>query len=71
MTSVEQSPPSPSELMHETFDHLSTIISIAQFCLINEDLSPKLQADMKRIIQTTHETSNHLKHLAEFLLEDK
>ena len=72
MTSeVEQSPTSPSKLMHQTIDHLSTILSIAQFYLMDEAVSPELQADMKRIVQTAREVSSNLRHLAEILLEDE
>ena len=72
MTSgIEQPPTSPSKLMHQMINHLSTIISIAQFYLMDETVSPKHQADMKRIVQTAKEVSSNLRHLAEILLEDE
>jgi hypothetical protein len=56
--------------MHQTVDQLSTIVSIAQFSLISEDMSPKLQDDLKRIIQTAREASDSLKELADILGEE-
>jgi hypothetical protein len=71
MTSdAEQTSTSHRKLMHETIDHLSTIISIAQFHGMNEDLPSEAQADMKRLVQIARGVSNNLKHLAEILLED-
>jgi hypothetical protein len=67
---IEQTP-TPSKLMHATINNLSTIISIAQFNLISEAMSPKLQEDLKRIIQTAREASNNLKALAEIIQEDE
>ena len=66
----DQTPATPSALMHQTVDHLSTIVSIAQFSLINEEMSPKLQDDLKRVIQNAHEASNSLKQLADILHEE-
>jgi len=73
MTSeVEQSPPNtPSKLMHETIDQLSTIISITQFSLMSEDMSPKLQEDLKRVIQAARNAADHIKHLGEILREEE
>jgi hypothetical protein len=72
MTSeVEQTPNTPSKLLHETVDQLSTIISIAQFSLISEDMSPKLREDMNRIIQATRSAADHIKHLGEILREEE
>ncbi|MBN1993589.1 MAG: hypothetical protein JW953_12890 [Anaerolineae bacterium] len=71
MTSeIQQTPATPAKIMHETFNQLSTIVSIAQFSLLNEEISPKLQEDLKRIIETVRVISNHLKHLAEMLEEE-
>ncbi len=60
----------PSYLMHEIINHISTIISIAQLSLISKEMSPEVQADMKRIIQTVRQMSDNLKQLAELLEED-
>ena len=71
MTSdAEQTPTSYGKLMHETVDHLSAIISIAQFYGMSEDLPSKAQADMKRLVQFAREVSNNLKLLAEILPEE-
>ena len=59
----------PSYLMHETINHISTIISIAQLSLISKEMSPEVQADMKRIIETVRQMSDNLKQLAELLEE--
>jgi len=67
---TEQAPATPSKLMHQTVDQLSTIVSIAQFDLISADMSPKLRDDLGRIIQAAREASEHLKQLAEILREE-
>jgi signal transduction histidine kinase len=66
-TKAEQTPESPSKLAHETIDKLSSIVSIAQFALISEDLSPKLQEDLKRIIQAAHSAAEHINDLSDML----
>ncbi len=71
MTSEVQPSLSLSKLMHETLNQLTTIISIAQFNLISEDMSPKLQNELKRIIQTTSSAADNLKRLAEILHEEE
>ncbi len=73
MTSeVEQTPPNtPAKLLHEIIDQLSTIISIAQFSLMSEEMSPKLQKDMKRVIQAAHNAADHIKHLGEIVREEE
>lgn len=68
-TDVEQTPNSSSKLMHETIDQLSTIVSIAQFALISEDMPPKLQEDLKRIIQAAHGAANYINDLGDMLRE--
>ena len=57
--------------MHETFNHLSTIVSIAQYMLMNEELSPKLREDLNRLIASAHGISHNLRQLAEILQEDE
>ncbi|MBN1218713.1 MAG: hypothetical protein JXM69_07285 [Anaerolineae bacterium] len=72
MTSeTEQAPVTSSKLMHQTVDQLSTIVSIAQFSLMSQDMSPKLQEDLRRIIQAAREASNQLKQLAEIMREEE
>ena len=56
---IDPTPKTPSKLMHETVDQLSTVVSIAQFALISEELSPKLQNDLKRIIQAARDAADH------------
>ncbi len=58
-----------SVLMHDTINQISTIISIAQFGLISKEMSPEVQADMKRIVATMRQVANNLKRLAEILDE--
>jgi hypothetical protein len=71
MTFETEQTPTPSKLMHATINNLSTIISIAQFNILSEAMSPKLQEELKRIIQTAREASTNLKALAEILQEDE
>jgi hypothetical protein len=72
MTSdTEQGSTSYGKLMHETVDHLSAIISIAQFYGMSEDLPSKARTDMKRLVQIAHKVSDNLKHLAEILPEEE
>jgi hypothetical protein len=58
-------------LMHDTLDEVTTILSIAQFCLISRELSPEVQTDMKRIVETGKTISNKLKQLAEVYQEER
>lgn len=57
-------------LMHDTINQISTVMSIAQNCLYNQEMSPEVQAEIKRIIQAMRDVSNNVKHLAEILDED-
>jgi len=68
-TDVDQTPQSPSKLMHEAIDQLSSIVSIAQFALISEELPPKLQDDLKRIIRAAHGAAGHINDLGDMLRE--
>ena len=61
----------PSHLLHETVNLLSTIVSIAQLNVLDEDTSPKLQGELKRIIQAAREASENLKSLAQLLQENE
>ncbi len=68
-TDAEHTSTTPSKLLHETIDQLSTIISIAQFSLITEELSPKTENDFKRIIQTARDAAEQIKQLSEMIRE--
>jgi hypothetical protein len=68
-TEVDQTPKTPSKLIHETVDQLSTIVSIAQFALISEELPPKMQDDLKRIIQAARGAADHVKDLSDLVRE--
>ena len=61
----------PSHLLHETVNLLSTIISIAHVNLLDADMSPQLQSELKRIIQAAHDASDNIKSLAEILQENE
>ena len=60
----------PSQLMHELMNHVSSIMSIAQFALISKEMSSELRADMERIVQNTKEVTTYIRHLAEILEEE-
>lgn len=71
MTS-ETNESSPSgALLHDTLNHISSIMSIAQFCLISKEASPEVQKDLKRIIEMTREAAANLKRLAQTLEEEE
>ena len=59
----------PSRLMHEIVGHVSTIMSVAQFALISKEMPPDIQTDMKRIVETARNLSNHVQSLADILDE--
>jgi hypothetical protein len=63
-------PTDPSRLMHEMMNHVSSIMSIAQFALISKEMSTELKADMERIIQNTRQVTACIRHLAEVLEEE-
>ena len=71
MTSQIDPSETPSHLLHETVNLLSTIVSIAQLNVLDEDTSPKLQGELKRIIQAAREASENLKSLAQLLQENE
>ena len=60
----------PSQLMHEMMNHVSSIMSIAQFALISKEMSSELRVDMERIVQNTKEVTHYIRHLAEILEEE-
>jgi hypothetical protein len=59
-----------SLLMHDMLNDISTIMSIAQFCLISRDMSPDVQTDIKRIVETGQTMSDNLKRMAEVIQEE-
>jgi Na+/phosphate symporter len=69
MTTDEQTPATSSQLMHETIDQLSTIISIAQFSMLNDELSPKLKEDLQRVVQAARGAAENLRQLGDMLHE--
>lgn len=70
--SSEANKPGPifAVLMHETINDVSTILSIAQLCLITKDLPPDVRADFKRIVETGRSMADKLKLMAEVLQEE-
>ena len=60
----------PSQLMHELMNHVSSIMSIAQFALISKEMSSELRVDMERIVQNSKEVTSYIRHLAEILEEE-
>lgn len=72
MKSEKTNKPGPvfSILMHETINDLSTIMSIAQLCLITKEMPPDLREDIKRIVETGRQMSDKLKLMAEVLQEE-
>ena len=70
--SRETNKPGPvfSILMHETLNDVSTIMSIAQLCLISKEMPPDVRHEIKRIVETGREMSEKLKQMAEVLQEE-
>jgi hypothetical protein len=68
-TELIQMPKTPSKLVHETVDQLSTIVSIAQLVLISNNLSPQLKDDLKRIVQAAREAADRVQELSDFVRE--
>jgi hypothetical protein len=68
----ETNKPGPvfSILMHETINDISTILSIAQFCLITKEMPADVREDIKRIVETGRQMSDKLKLMAEVLQEE-
>ena len=61
----------PEELLHDTINQLSSIISIAQYCLIGREVSSEVQDDLNRIVDMTRDAAANLKRLAEILEEEE
>ena len=53
--------------MHDTLNDISTILSIAQFCLISKEMSSELRLEMERIVDTGKQMSQKLKQMAEVI----
>jgi hypothetical protein len=60
-----------SVLMHDTLDDVSTILSIAQYCLIFKEMSPEVRTDMERIVETGRNMSNKLKQMGQVVQDEK
>jgi hypothetical protein len=61
----------PSVLMHDTVNHVSTILSIAQNSVLGREMSVEVQTDLKRIIEMARQVATNLKQLAEILEEEE
>jgi hypothetical protein len=61
----------PSALMHDTVNDVSTIVSIAQNNLLSRDMPAEVQADLKRIIQMAQQVVANLRQIAEILEEEE
>jgi signal transduction histidine kinase len=70
MSDTEEAVP-PGVLLHDTLNQLSSIISVAQYCLISKEVSPEVQGDLKRIVEMTKAVAANLKRLAETLEEEE
>ena len=62
---------SPGALLHDTLNQISSIISVAQYCLISKEVSPEVQEDLRRIVEMTKAVAVNLKRLAEALEEEE
>jgi hypothetical protein len=56
--------------MHEMMNHVSSIMSIAQFALISKEMSSELRGDIERIVQNTRDVTAYMRQLAEILDEE-
>lgn len=70
MSDAEEAIP-PGALLHDTLNQISSIISVAQYCLISKEVSPEVQGDLKRIVEMTKAVAANLKRLAETLEEEE
>ncbi|MEW5956415.1 MAG: hypothetical protein AB1801_01730 [Chloroflexota bacterium] len=60
-----------SILMHDALNDISTILSIAQFCLISKEMSPDLRTEVERIVDTGKQMSEKLKLMAEVIQQQE
>lgn len=72
MTSETEEALPPGAILHDTLNQVSSIISIAQLCLINnKEVSPDIRQDLKRIVEMSKEIAANLKRLAETLEDEE
>lgn len=72
MTSEIEEVLPPGAILHDTLNQVSSIISVAQLCLINnQEVSPDLRQDLKRIVEMSKEVAANLKRLAETLEDEE
>lgn len=71
MSDTEEETVVPGVLLHDTLNQISSIISVAQYCLISKEVSPEVQGDLKRIVEMTKAVAANLKRLAETLEEEE
>lgn len=71
MTSKTEEVLPPGVILHDTLNQISSVISIAQLCLISKEASPEIQHDLKRIVEMTKGVAASLKYLAEILEEEE
>lgn len=71
MTSEIEEDLPPGAILHDTLNQVSSIISVAQLCLISNEVSPEIQRDLKRIVEMTKEVAANLKRLAETLEDEE
>lgn len=70
MSDTEEEAVLPGVLLHDTLNQISSIISVAQYCLISKEVSPEVQGDLRRIVEMTKAVAANLKRLAETLEEE-
>lgn len=56
-----------SKLLHDVVSNASTILSISQMAMYSHDMSEELQADLERIMETSHEIVSNIEQLGEIL----
>jgi hypothetical protein len=71
MSSETDDSMTPSVLMHDTVNDVSTILSIAQNSLLSREMPAEVQTDLKRIIQTARQVAANLRQIAEILEEEE
>lgn len=56
--------------LHDAFNHISTVMVTAQYCLRTPDLSAEMHDDLSLIVETTRKITGDLRRLAEALEEE-
>lgn len=59
----------PSKLLHDVVSNASTILSISQMAMYSYEISEELQADLDRIMETSHEIVSNIEQLGAILDE--